>query len=550
MKPHILSLVSLFLAIGGRLAANEAPGQPDVSTGNHPNHEGEAPPAAHAPSLTATAPETAETHPSHAPQNEAPANDTAAAEPHAPTGQPHITSATNHEPSEDLAAPPGAHPAHGNLDALEKSEPELVETHQGPIKGVPAHAKDSGQHRASAKAEGHANAGAEAKAEHGASTEAAGEHGEKLPDEAASLDTEELMNYANSAFEGNRLDAAAIAYRQLLTHKMPKAMQKQVLMGFARTLRKKGDLTKSASVYERLIKDYNLDSEAPEVFLELGRVQRALGAYRSAINRFYSVINSTIKLPEEGANKYRQLAKTAQFEIAETYFMSGDFTEASRFFSRLRLLDLATADRARAHFKAAYSLQLANDHTGALNQFKSFIELYPDDENVPEAYFCMAVSLRKLNRTQEALVAAMDLLKTEKTRTSKDPKRWAYWQRKTGNQLANDFYDQGDFRNALAIYSSLAELSAEPAWRLPVAYQMGLCQERLGMTDKAMQSYKEISETAKKQKADDPRKAEMDDLSRMAQWRLQQIDWTHATERKLDLMARPSEDPAPSKPKT
>ncbi len=68
-----------------------------------------------------------------------------------------------------------------------------------------------------------------------------------------------------------------------------------------------------------------------------------------AINRFYSVLNSTLKLPPDAFDHYQLLAKTAQFEIAETHFETGNFAEAGKFFGRLRLLDLAPVDRARAH---------------------------------------------------------------------------------------------------------------------------------------------------------------------------------------------------------
>ena len=38
--------------------------------------------------------------------------------------------------------------------------------------------------------------------------------------------------------------------------------------------------------------------------------------------------------------------------------------------SILRLLDLATADRARAHFKSSYSLFLAEDYLGAVSSLR------------------------------------------------------------------------------------------------------------------------------------------------------------------------------------
>ena len=375
-----------------------------------------------------------------------------------------------------------------------------------------------------------------AKDAHGEATGEAQGETKGVPPEVLTLQSAELLKYADKAYEEGRYDTALIGYRQLLTHKMPRPQVRLALLGFARTLKKLGELTKAVAVFERLIKDFPSEADTPDIYLDLGRCQRALGAYKTAITRFYSVINSTIKLTEDGAARYRQLAKTAQFEIAETYFMSGDYKEAMRFYSRLRLLDLNPTDRARAHFKAAYSQQLAGDDIGAITQLRSFIELNPEDENVPEARYIIAASLRKLGRPQDALFEALELLRTERTRTAQDPKRWAYWQRKTGNKIANEFYEQGDTNSALMIYLSLLELSSEPVWRAPILYQIALCQERQGRKDKAIENYKTILDIAAAQKGDDPRKAEFADLARMATWRLSQIEWVHNAEQRLNTL--------------
>src|SRR6185312_11741196 len=121
-----------------------------------------------------------------------------------------------------------------------------------------------------------------------------------------------------------------------------------------------------------------------------------------------------------------------------------------------------------------------------------FLEQWPEDSNRPEASYLLAVNLRKLNRGDEALKVTLALLNAEKSHMATDPKRWAYWQRRTGNQLANDFFEHGDVLNAQAIYASLASLSEDPAWRLPVVYQIGLCHERLGSPDRAHLAYQSI----------------------------------------------------------
>lgn len=330
--------------------------------------------------------------------------------------------------------------------------------------------------------------------------------------------------------------SAELAFRQVLAEKATKEQDLSALMGLARTYRKKTEFTKAAAVYETIIKTFPENPQLPSVYLELGRTQRALGAYKSAIARFYSVLNTTLKLPDDNPDTYRQLARTAQFEIAETYFQSGDYEQASRYFSKLKLLDLAPEDRARAHFKSVYALTLCGEDEKAVAGFRSYLDQNPMDENVPEARYLLSVSLRKLGRYNESLAAALELLRAEKKYVDTNPKRWAYWQRKTGNQLANQFYEQGDFGSALIIYQNLASLSPEPMWRLPVLYQIGLCDERLHLNDRARECYETIIAGTRGAASENPPKQELVDLFEMADWRLKQLIWQQNTDKQLGVI--------------
>ncbi len=338
---------------------------------------------------------------------------------------------------------------------------------------------------------------------------------------APTEEIQSLLKLGTTLTDRANYESAEIAYYQVLNHPYAApADTKNALFGLARMQRKQGSLTKAVAIYERYLKDFPGDERTPDALLDLGRTLRALGVYKGAITRFYSVINSTLKLPGEGFEHYQVLTKTAQFEIAETHFQAGDFAEAAKFYTRLRLLDLAPSDRARAHFKAAYSLRLKGDLENAVSTLRAYIDQSPDDENVPEARYLLAVALRELKRPEEAFAATLELLRTEQTRVARDPKRWAYWQRRTGNQLANDFFESGNTLNAQSIYQGLVALSPEPNWRIPLTYQIGLCYERLGNTDRARASYQSIVDGLG---ATPP--TELAELARMAAWRINHLSW-------------------------
>lgn len=368
---------------------------------------------------------------------------------------------------------------------------------------------------------------------------APGPGGPHVPAAVGTDEIQGLLKLGAALSERGEYDSAEIAFRQVMNAPgVPEEDLKTALLGLARMHRRQGAHTKAVAILERYLKDYPGDDRSPEVLLDLGRTLRALGIHRLAIARFFSVLNSTLKLTGSDFEHYQRLTKTAQFEIAQTHFEAGSFAEANKYFTRLRLLDLAPADRARAHFMAAYSLRLQGDREAAITNLRAFIEQSPGDENIPEARHLLATTLRELGRSQEALAATLDLLRME-SRTAADPKRWAFWQRRTGNQLANEYFEAGDTLNARTIYSALVELANEPAWRLPLLYQIALCDERLGLVDRARDSYRKIGETAGA--APPPELAE---LVHMAAWRLDHLDWREQLGQQVGSFFTPPPDPA------
>jgi TolA-binding protein len=355
-----------------------------------------------------------------------------------------------------------------------------------------------------------------------------------------------LIQLGQSLTERGDFAAAEIAYRRIMNdRRYAKQEQRDALLGLARMYRAQGVFIKAAAVYEMFLKTHGDDPRVPDALLELGRTHRAMGAYKNALNRFYNVIHSTLKLSSESYEHYQLLAKTAQFEIAETHYETGNFAEAAKFFDRLRLLDLAPEDRARALFKAAGSLLNAGELEQAITKLNQYLEQWPGDANAAEARYLLALTLRKIGRTEEALGITLTLLKDEHNNAAKDPQGWAYWQRRTGNQLANEFFQNGDTLGAVAIYESLAQLSPENSWRLPIIYQTGLCYERLRQTERATKAYREIIQVVESI-AEKPVGGELTELARMAAWRIGQLEWSGQTERQLQqfFSATPPATPA------
>ncbi|HEY1763982.1 MAG TPA: tetratricopeptide repeat protein [Opitutaceae bacterium] len=357
-----------------------------------------------------------------------------------------------------------------------------------------------------------------------------------------------LINLGTSLSDRGDYASAETAFRKILDEKaFSKAEKASALLGLARAYRRAGESTKAVASYESFAKDFPADERQPDALLELGRTLRSIGAYKMALNRFYSVINSTLKLPQKGFDHYQALARTAEYEIAETYVETGDYVQSGRYFARLQLLDLSPSDRARASFMAAQSQLLSGDSQTAVKSLFAFLEAWPGDENAAEARYLLATTLRKLNRSQEALMVALDLLKKEKSADANQPQKWSYWQRRTGNLLANDFFQSGDTPSALSIYQGMLGLGAEPEWQLPLLYQIALCEERLFDFPKAAETYHKIVDGAEGLKSSQT--SEIGELAQMSKWRLNHIEWLQTTESKIASLSDAPEPPHAARPK-
>lgn len=371
---------------------------------------------------------------------------------------------------------------------------------------------------------------------------------EAAPAKREKTDFASVIRFGEMRLKAGDYDSAMIAFQQAGKGTDRNTEREAALAGLARTYRQSGDLVKAAATYERLVADHAGTIDTPMYLLELGRTLRALGAPKLAIARFYSVLHSVLKVPPGEGERYRQIARTAQYEIAETHFEIGNYPEAARFFTRLNLLDLAPADRMRAEYKAALARARSGDHLTAIAAYREFISRFPEHELSAEARFQLATLLHGLGRRDEARATTLDLLRLQQPAAGTTSDHWTYWQRRTGNQLANDFYQQGDFSSAFSIYSGLAALGGEPRWRLPVLYQMGLCQERLLQTASAKQLYESIRQEAQQT----PASPELTELARMAEWRLRQLEWSEHNTAQLDLLALPAQValPAPDSPRS
>lgn len=350
------------------------------------------------------------------------------------------------------------------------------------------------------------------------------------------------------------VDLAEKFYAKLLAVDAPDDSKKAALLDMFECYRNHNVYSKAIAVGERFHQTFPADPATPELLLKLGRLYRDTGAYDLAIARFYNVLNAALRVDQAEFAKYQDFSKQAQFEIAETFMTSGDFQQAGRTYLLLERLDLTPDQKAHAEFQNVYCTYLTGDYTGAATAAKRFIESFGGSQYAAQCHYVLSMALKALHRSQEATDETLVLLSMEKKLEKSDTATWTYWQRKTGNQLANGFYQEGDFLRALTIYQAMAKLSNDPDWQWPVIYQVALCFERLRLPDRAAEAYHYIMDQSKKaQEAGKPMDEDLTELTHMADWRSQHLEWQQGAEAQLNdlLGARaPADDPDTTPPAT
>lgn len=355
-----------------------------------------------------------------------------------------------------------------------------------------------------------------------------------------------LDEAAKQKLELNPAGAEKI-FVSLLEANAPVAVHRAALLELASLAEEARQFTKAQQILAQFLKRFPDDPTAPEALLRQGLWYRQMGANVMALAKFYAVMATALNLKLDGFERYQLVVLRAQTEIAETYFLQGKFEEAADFFTRLLRLENPDLNKQHVLFKLVRTLSYLARHTEAAAQARIFIERHPQASELAEVRFLLADSLKKLGRNHEAMKEVLILLESQQDKTGNTSENWVHWQQRTGNDIANQLYKEGDYVNALQIYLNLAGLSEAPAWQLPVWYQVGLVYERLQQPKLAADAYGKITARAKDFGTNAPAPSLAAVLD-MARWRRDHLQWqTNAEQASLQLKLAPIAASLPAK---
>jgi tetratricopeptide (TPR) repeat protein len=317
--------------------------------------------------------------------------------------------------------------------------------------------------------------------------------------------------------------AAKILIAVLQTN-APAEFKRKALFDLALATEDTTEYVKAQQIFAQYRSLYPEDPSLPEVLLREGLLYRQMGVNTLAISKFYAVMSTALKLKLDNIDYYKTLVLQAQTEIADTYYLEGKFEEAADFFSRILKTESPVLSREPLQFKLIRSLAYLTNHAETIVYAQRFLEEYPVCADVPEVRFLLAAGYKGVGRNQDAMQQVLLLLQSQEENVSKNPEVWVYWQRRAGNEIANQFYKEGDYLDALQIYQSLADLDASAGWQAPVWYQIGLVYEQLQQWEKASATYGQIT-ARQKELTGTNSSPSLVSLCEMAQWRKDYIAW-------------------------
>ena len=314
----------------------------------------------------------------------------------------------------------------------------------------------------------------------------------------------------------------------LLSGAAPEALKQQALLELAMAAKELGEFPRAQQIYAQYLNRWPNDLLIPEILLRQGQLFRDMGMNNLALAKFYAVMTSSLVLKNDKLEYYQRLVLSAQTEIAETHFQLGKYAEASDFFSRLLKQANPALDRPNVQYRLIRCLSAQNRDEETISQGQDFLQRYVEAPEQPEVRFHVAQALKRLGQNGEALQQVLRLLQEQKERTKEHPELWAYWQQQAGNEIGNQLYREGDYVRALSIYLGLAQMDPQPAWQLPVGYQIALTYEKLNQPQKALQSYQAIltQQTALGTNASASAQA----IFEMARWRADFLQWQAGTQ--------------------
>ena len=289
-----------------------------------------------------------------------------------------------------------------------------------------------------------------------------------------------------------------------------------------------GHLERALQLLSEYVERYPRDTAIPEVLLRQGHLLRRLELREEAIEKFYLVLRSVPRLEGVNLAYSRRIVLMAQSAIADTMADMGRHQEAADLYARMLQSKSEELEVETVRIKQLRSIRECSTDAITEQQARRFLEDFPESEFIPEVRYVMGNSLRRQGNRAGAMEQFQLLLEAIELAPPERVPEWNRWKMRVGNELANQFFLEGDTASALTLYKALAKTTMDVKNRQTFLYQVGLCEERLGQSEAAMKTYTEILQQ-KPTQAPDTNSVPLQLLQNMASLRISVLNSESST---------------------
>jgi tetratricopeptide (TPR) repeat protein len=329
----------------------------------------------------------------------------------------------------------------------------------------------------------------------------------------------------------------------ILESDAPSVIKQTAFLELAFVAQQDRQYVKALKIFSKYIQKYSQDPSVPEITLRQGLLFRELGLYDLAVSKFYSVMTASLNIKHDQWDYYKRLVLQAQTEVAETFYLQGNYEEAARKFSDLLALDAPALRKDQIQSKMILCLSSLDRSADVVAKAQDFLKRFPNSEEMPEVRFHLVNAYRQLKREQEALEQVVLLLKSQEGSARQNPENWRKWQLRTGNQIGNQLYKEGNYADALIVYQALAQIDNSPEWQFPVLYQVGLVLERFNLPQKAAEVYHAILARENELATNNTPSART--MLEMAKWRRDFLGWQGEAQKSAQKITKTSSPNSP-----
>lgn len=353
---------------------------------------------------------------------------------------------------------------------------------------------------------------------------------------------QELIEMARKQREMGNFNFAFSNLQEVLDGKADDAFKKTALIELATTQYQAGQYHEALKTYAIFRRRYPQDAGLPHILFYQGLLLRELGAPEAALAKFHTVLSAALNLNLDEYKYYRRIVLLAQAQIADTLYTQGRLEEAADKYEVLMRDESKDLNHAMVNYRLILCLNGLGKSADLISQAKTYLEQYPDSNDAPHVRYLLSVALKKLGRNGEALKEVKTLLQEAIAHNTPE---WRAWKLRTGNEIANQLYQDGDYMHALDLYMKLAEMDEGLSWQLPIWYQIGLIQEHLKSPPEAIKAYQKILDREKELAAD--ASPSLKTIVDMARWRRDFIQWKFEAEKARIQLLQPPEQTASNK---